>query len=284
MDVVAERNTTPDAMMSAYKIVHAMGKTQLGGVRGDCLRDLYQRESVSEFIIIIYQYIYYLLLLKRMEYQVVEMFNLVDFQDAVNEEIRKGWTLQGGVAANSYTGSYIQAMIRNTRNKYTYDNVNSFRASPNPDSELKPVIASSGVAGGGGGGGGGVAGGDGGVAGGCGGGAILKPVIASSGVAGGGGGVKALSDPNPGKDSSKPRWFEGINIKGIAEKPVDLTALTRLTAAPARAAPARDSISDDDDIKSVYSESDEQWGGGSNKRKQKTKRSRMIKKRRTLRK
>ncbi len=219
-----------------------------------------------------------------MEYQVVEMFNLVDFQDAVNEEIRKGWTLQGGVAANSYTGSYIQAMIRNTRNKYTYDNVNSFRASPNPDSELKPVIASSGVAGGGGGGGGGVAGGDGGVAGGCGGGAILKPVIASSGVAGGGGGVKALSDPNPGKDSSKPRWFEGINIKGIAEKPVDLTALTRLTAAPARAAPARDSISDDDDIKSVYSESDEQWGGGSNKRKQKTKRSRMIKKRRTLRK
>ena len=219
-----------------------------------------------------------------MEYQVVEMFNLVDFQDAVNEEIRKGWTLQGGVAANSYTGSYIQAMIRNTRNKYTYDNVNSFRASPNPDSELKPVIASSGVAGGGGGGGGGVAGGDGGVAGGCGGGAILKPVIASSGVAGGGGGVKALSDPNPGKDSSKPRLFEGINIKGIAEKPVDLTALTRLTAAPARAAPARDSISDDDDIKSVYSESDEQLEGGSNKRKQKTKRSRMIKKRRTLRK
>ena len=201
-----------------------------------------------------------------MEYQVVEMFSLVEIENAVNEEIRKGWTLQGGVAANSYTGSYIQAMIRNTRNKYTYDNVNSFRASPNPDSELKPVIASSGVAGGGGGG------------------AILKPVIASSGVAGGGGGVKALSDPNPGKDSSKPRLFEGINIKGIAEKPVDLTALTRLTAAPARAAPARDSISDDDDIKSVYSESDEQLEGGSNKRKQKTKRSRMIKKRRTLRK
>jgi hypothetical protein len=35
MVVVAERNTTPDAMMSVYKIVHAMGKTQLGGVRGD---------------------------------------------------------------------------------------------------------------------------------------------------------------------------------------------------------------------------------------------------------
>jgi hypothetical protein len=32
---VAERNTTPDAMISAYKIVHATGKTQLGGVRGD---------------------------------------------------------------------------------------------------------------------------------------------------------------------------------------------------------------------------------------------------------
>jgi hypothetical protein len=31
----AERNTTPDAMMSIYNIVHAMGKTQLGGVRGD---------------------------------------------------------------------------------------------------------------------------------------------------------------------------------------------------------------------------------------------------------
>jgi hypothetical protein len=36
MDVlVAERNTTPDAIISIYKIVHAMGKTQLGGVRGD---------------------------------------------------------------------------------------------------------------------------------------------------------------------------------------------------------------------------------------------------------
>jgi hypothetical protein len=216
-----------------------------------------------------------------MEYQVVEAEYLVEIQDAVNEEIRKGWALQGGVAYNSNMGYYMQAMIKN---KYTYDNVNFFRASPNPDSELKPVIASSGVAGGGGGG------------------AILKPVIASSGVAGGGGGggvVKAFIDAHHGKDSSKPRWFEGINIKGIAEKPVGLAALTRLTgvparaaparavpaqAAPARAAPARDSISDDDDIKSVYSESDEQLEGGSNKRKQKTKRSRMIKKRRTLRK
>jgi len=44
MVVAAERKTTPDAMMSAYKIVHAMGKTQLGGVRGDWLRDLYHRE------------------------------------------------------------------------------------------------------------------------------------------------------------------------------------------------------------------------------------------------
>ena len=196
-----------------------------------------------------------------MEYQVVEMFNLVDFQDAVNEEIRKGWTLQGGVAVNSYTGSYMQAMIRNTRNKYTYDNVNSFRASPNPDSELKPVIA-------------------------------------SSGVAGGGGGVKALSDPNPGKDSSKPRLFEGINIKGIAEKPVDLTALTRLTGVPARAAPAQavpaqavpaqavpdQAVPDQAESNWRDGEWDEEWGGGSNKRKQKTKRSRMIKKRRTLRK
>jgi hypothetical protein len=40
----AESNTIPDAMISAYKIVHAMGKTQLGGVRGDWLRDLYHRE------------------------------------------------------------------------------------------------------------------------------------------------------------------------------------------------------------------------------------------------
>lgn len=197
-----------------------------------------------------------------MEYQVVEAEYLVEIQDAVNEEIRKGWALQGGVAYNSNMGYYMQAMIKN---KYTYDNVNFFRASPNPDSELKPVIASSGVAGGG----------------------------------GGGGVVKAFIDAHHGKDSSKPRWFEGINIKGIAEKPVGLAALTRLTgvparaaparavpaqAAPARAAPARDSISDDDDIKSVYSESDEQLEGGSNKRKQKTKRSRMIKKRRTLRK
>jgi hypothetical protein len=30
-----ERNTIPDAIMSIYKIVHAMGNTQLGGVRGD---------------------------------------------------------------------------------------------------------------------------------------------------------------------------------------------------------------------------------------------------------
>jgi hypothetical protein len=47
MVVVAERNTTPDAMMSIYKMVHAMGKTQLGGVRGDCLRDLYQAEDAE---------------------------------------------------------------------------------------------------------------------------------------------------------------------------------------------------------------------------------------------
>jgi hypothetical protein len=47
MVVVAERNTIPDAMMSAYKIVHAMGKTQLGGVRGDWLRDLYQAEDAE---------------------------------------------------------------------------------------------------------------------------------------------------------------------------------------------------------------------------------------------
>jgi hypothetical protein len=45
--VVAERNTKPDAMMSAYKIVHAMGKTQLGGVSGDCLRDLYHAEDAE---------------------------------------------------------------------------------------------------------------------------------------------------------------------------------------------------------------------------------------------
>jgi hypothetical protein len=33
--LVDEINTTPDAIISIYKIVHAMGKTQLGGVRGD---------------------------------------------------------------------------------------------------------------------------------------------------------------------------------------------------------------------------------------------------------
>jgi hypothetical protein len=55
--VAAERKTTPDAMMSIYKIVHAIGKTQLGGVRGDCLRDLYQAEDAEaeaeEFILCI---------------------------------------------------------------------------------------------------------------------------------------------------------------------------------------------------------------------------------------
>jgi hypothetical protein len=35
-------------MMSIYKMVHAMGKTQLGGVRGDCLRDLYQAEDAED--------------------------------------------------------------------------------------------------------------------------------------------------------------------------------------------------------------------------------------------
>jgi hypothetical protein len=48
MVVVAARNTTPDAIMSAYNMVHAMGKTQLGGVRGDWLRDLYHRDDVED--------------------------------------------------------------------------------------------------------------------------------------------------------------------------------------------------------------------------------------------
>jgi hypothetical protein len=43
----AERNTTPDAMMSIYSVVHAMGKTQLGGVRGDWFKDLYHREEAD---------------------------------------------------------------------------------------------------------------------------------------------------------------------------------------------------------------------------------------------
>jgi hypothetical protein len=47
MVVVAVRNTNPDAMISAYKIVHAMGKTQLGGDNGDWLRDLYQAEDAE---------------------------------------------------------------------------------------------------------------------------------------------------------------------------------------------------------------------------------------------
>jgi hypothetical protein len=55
MVVVVERNTTPDDMMSIYKIVHAMGKTQLGGVRGDWFKDLYHAEdaeaSVEETIL-----------------------------------------------------------------------------------------------------------------------------------------------------------------------------------------------------------------------------------------
>jgi hypothetical protein len=46
----AERNTPADAMMSAYRIVHMIGITQLGGVRGDWLRDLYQFEFVFDAI------------------------------------------------------------------------------------------------------------------------------------------------------------------------------------------------------------------------------------------
>jgi hypothetical protein len=45
-----ERNTPADAMMSAYRIVHAIGNTQLGGVRVDWLRDLYQFEFEVEAI------------------------------------------------------------------------------------------------------------------------------------------------------------------------------------------------------------------------------------------
>ena len=54
--VYDERNMTPDTRMRAYRTVHAIGNTQLGGVRGDCLSDLYQSlESICccccEFII-----------------------------------------------------------------------------------------------------------------------------------------------------------------------------------------------------------------------------------------
>jgi hypothetical protein len=34
-------------MMSIYSVVHAMGKTQLGGVRGDWFKDLYHREEAD---------------------------------------------------------------------------------------------------------------------------------------------------------------------------------------------------------------------------------------------
>jgi hypothetical protein len=43
------KKTTPDAIMSAYNSVHAMGNTQFGGVNGDLLRDLYHFEF-AEFI------------------------------------------------------------------------------------------------------------------------------------------------------------------------------------------------------------------------------------------
>jgi hypothetical protein len=49
-------------MISAYNIVHAMGNTQLGGVSGDWLRDLYQLEleevDAAEFIAAILNLIY----------------------------------------------------------------------------------------------------------------------------------------------------------------------------------------------------------------------------------
>jgi hypothetical protein len=43
-----ERNTTPDAIISIYSVVHAMGKTQLGGVRGDWFKDLYQADDADD--------------------------------------------------------------------------------------------------------------------------------------------------------------------------------------------------------------------------------------------
>jgi hypothetical protein len=45
-----EKNTPADVMISAYRIVQAIGNTKLGGVRGDWLRDLYQFEFVFEAI------------------------------------------------------------------------------------------------------------------------------------------------------------------------------------------------------------------------------------------
>jgi hypothetical protein len=41
MVVVADRNTNPAAMISAYKIAHTVEIIQPGGVRGDWFNDLY---------------------------------------------------------------------------------------------------------------------------------------------------------------------------------------------------------------------------------------------------
>jgi hypothetical protein len=44
------KKITPDAMIRRYNSVHAIGNTQVGGVNGDLLRDLYHFEF-AEFIV-----------------------------------------------------------------------------------------------------------------------------------------------------------------------------------------------------------------------------------------
>jgi hypothetical protein len=49
-----------------------------------------------------------------MEYKVVEGDEVNAFNNEINEQIKNGWTLQGGVAFNSYSTIYLQALIKNT--------------------------------------------------------------------------------------------------------------------------------------------------------------------------
>jgi len=50
------------------------------------------------------------------EYRVIEDYILKDFIDKVNEALKNGWELQGGIAVSSRDsggiGSYVQAMMR----------------------------------------------------------------------------------------------------------------------------------------------------------------------------
>ena len=47
-----------------------------------------------------------------MEYEIITSSYIEEMIDKVNEEIKKGWLPQGGIAYNSFQSRYLQAMLK----------------------------------------------------------------------------------------------------------------------------------------------------------------------------